>query len=204
MRKLLSLATVFQYAVAITTLMLAAPVVAQTPPTAQNIIPDGISYATQGKISALDPGAGTLIITPENQSPIPMAVAPGVSLGDLENGDVASVHYTRTVTFTVGNAPVTATGTTTVAQAAQNPADIATATTPTVIVGRVVKINSPSSVDVVNNNGGGIYTIKTTQPSRMAAIAKLKVGDSVTVNVSPIVATSVAKCGLFGKGLFGC
>ena len=72
MRKLLSLATVFQYAVAITTLMLAAPVVAQTPPTAQNIIPDGISYATQGKISALDPGAGTLIITPENQSPIPM------------------------------------------------------------------------------------------------------------------------------------
>jgi hypothetical protein len=54
------------------------------------------------------------------------------------------------------------------------------------------------------NNGGGIYTIKTTQPSRMAAIAKLKVGDSVTVNVSLIIATSVAKCGLFDKGLFGC
>ncbi len=65
MRKLLSLATVFQCAVAITTLMLAAPVVAQAPPTAQNIIPDGISYATQGKIPALDPGAGTLTITPE-------------------------------------------------------------------------------------------------------------------------------------------
>ena len=127
-----------------------------------------------------------------------------MSLSDLENGDVASVHYTRTVTFTVGNAPGTATGTTSVAQAAQNPADIRTATTPIVIVGRIVKINSPSSVDVVNNNGGGIYTIKTTQPSRMAAIAKLKVGDSVTVNVSPIVATSLAKCGLFGKGLFGC
>jgi len=199
-----SLATVFQYAVTITTLMLAAPVVAQAPPTAQNIIPDAITYATQGKISSLDPGAGTLIITPENQSPIPMTVAPGVSLGDLADGDVASVHYTRTVTFAVGNAPVTATGTATVAQAAQNPADIATATTPTMIIGRVVKINGPSSVDVVNNNGGGIYTIKTTQPSRMTAIAKLKVGDSVTVHVSPIVATSLAKCGLFGKGLFGC
>ena len=60
-----SLATVFQHAVAITTLMLAAPVVAQAPPTAQNIIPDAITYATQGKISSLDPGAGTLIITPE-------------------------------------------------------------------------------------------------------------------------------------------
>ena len=72
------------------------------------------------------------------------------------------------------------------------------------IVGRVVKLNGPASVDVVNNDGGGIYTIKTTQPARMAAIAKLKVGDSVTVNVSPITATSVAKCGLFGLGLVGC
>ena len=35
-----SLATVFQHAVAITMLLLAAPVVAQAPPTAQNIIPD--------------------------------------------------------------------------------------------------------------------------------------------------------------------
>jgi hypothetical protein len=73
-----------------------------------------------------------------------------------------------------------------------------------VIVGRIVKLDGPDAVDVVNNNGGGIYTIKTTQPSREAFIAKLKVGDSVTVNVSPIIATSVAKCGLFGKGLFGC
>ena len=89
-------------------------------------------------------------------------------------------------------------------QAAHNPTDIATATTPTVILARVVKINSPSSIDVANNDGGGIYTIKTTQHSREAAIAKLKVGDTITVHVSPIVATSVAKCGLFGKGLFGC
>ena len=185
-------------------MMLTVPVLAQAPPTAQNIIPDAISYATQGKIQALDPGAGTLTIAPENQPPIQMTVAPNVSLGDLEQGDVASVHYTRTVTFTIGNAPATATGNTTVAQAALNPAQIATATTPTVIIGRVVKINGPSSIDVVNNNGGGVYTIKTTQPSRIAAIAKLKVGDSITVNVSPIVATSVAKCGLFGMGLFGC
>ena len=38
-----------------------------------------------------------------------------------------------------------------------------------------------------------------TQPYRV-----LFFGDSITVNVSPIIATSVAKCGLFGKGLFGC
>jgi hypothetical protein len=179
-------------------------VVAQAPPTAQNIIPDGISFATEGTLQALDPGAGTLTIAPKDQTPIPMTVAPGVSLAGIDQGDFASIHYTRTVTFTTGNptAPIKATATATVGQVVLNPSDIATSAG--LIVGRVVKLDSANSIDVVNNNGGGIYTIKTTQPSREAAIAKLKVGDSITVNVSPIIATSVAKCGLFGKGLFGC
>jgi hypothetical protein len=65
-------------------------------------------------------------------------------------------------------------------------------------------LNGPTGFDVVNANGGGIYTIKTTNPTREAAVAALKVGDSITVSVSPLIATSVAKCGLFGKGLLGC
>ena len=73
-----------------------------------------------------------------------------------------------------------------------------------IVVGRVVKLNRRNSFDVVNANGGGIYTIKSTDPTRQAAIALLRVGDSITVSVSPLIATSVAKCGLFGKGLFGC
>ena len=72
------------------------------------------------------------------------------------------------------------------------------------IVGRVVKLNAPSSFDVVNANWGGIYTIERTDPTRQAAMELLKAGDSVTVSVSPIIATSIAKCGLFGKSLFGC
>jgi hypothetical protein len=190
--------------VAVTPLGLPIPAAAQAPPTAQNIIPDGGSFATQGKIQAIDPGAGTLTIAPENASPIPMTVASGVNLADISVGDVASVHYTREVRFVTGspNAPVAKPGTDTVGQVAQTPADIATRAA--VIVGRVVKLDGPNAVDVVNNNGGGIYTIRTTQLTREAAIAKLKVGDSITVSVSPIIATSVAKCGLFGKGLFGC
>ena len=73
-----------------------------------------------------------------------------------------------------------------------------------VIVGRVVKLDGPSSFDVVNANGGGVYTIKITNPARQASFKILKVGDSVTVSVSPLIVTSIAKCGLFGKGLFGC
>jgi hypothetical protein len=134
-----------------------------------------------------------------------MTVAPGVNLSDVSVGDVANVHYTRSVTFVVGTpqvpvgqVPVTST----VEQVAQTPGGIGY--NAAVVVGRVVKLNGPTSFDVVNANGGGIYTIKTTNPSRGAAIGMLKVGDSMTVSVSPLIATSVAKCGLFGKGLFGC
>jgi len=180
---------------AVAIFMMAAPVVAQAPPTAQNIIPDNISYATWGKIQAIDPGAGTLTIMPDNQPAIPMTVAPGVNLTGLEIGEVASVHYTRTVTFTTAapTAPTATAGSVGVGQAVQNPGELTKTTAPITIVGRVVKIVGPDSVDVVNNDGGGVYRLKTTQPARMAAIAKLKDGDSVTVNVSPIIATSVAK-----------
>jgi hypothetical protein len=189
---------------AATMLVLAASVVAQAPPTAQNVIPDGISFTTEGTVEAIDPAAETLTVVPKGQAPVSMVAAPGVSLAGIKQGDFASVHYTRHVTFTIGNAnaPATATPTATVGQGARDPNAIAT--NGGVFVARVVKINGPDSIDVVNNDGGGIYTIKTTQPAREAIIAKLKVGDSITVSVSPILATSVATCGLFGKGLFGC
>jgi hypothetical protein len=190
---------------AFTPLMLSTPVAAQTDPTMTNVIPDGGNFATQGKIQALDAGASTLTLAPESGAPVPMTVAPGVNLSDVSVGDVASVHYTRSVTFVVGS-PNVAVGqipaTSTVGQVAQTPGGIGPSAA--VIVGRVVKLDGPTSFDVVNANGGGIYTIKTTNPTREVAIGMLKVGDSVTASISPIIATSVAKCGLFGKGLFGC
>jgi hypothetical protein len=190
-------------AAALAPLILPASVAAQPNPTMTNVVPDGGNFATQGKIQALDPGASTLTIAPESSPPIPMTVAPGVNLTDISVGDVASVHYTRSVTFVVGGPSVAVSqATTTVGQVAQTPGGIGPGAT--TIVGRVVKLNGPTSFDVVNANGGGIYTIKTTNPAREAAIGMLKVGDSVTASISPITATSVAKCGLFGKGLFGC
>jgi hypothetical protein len=197
--------TALACAAAFTPLMPSAPVAAQSNPTMTNVVPDGGNFATQDKIQAMDPGASTLTVLPEGSPPIPMTVAPGVGLSDISVGDVASVHYTRSVTFVVGSpnvatAQVPATGT--VGQVAQTPGGIGPGAA--TIVGSVVKLNGPSSFDVVNPNGGGIYTIKTTNPTREAAIGLLKAGDSITVSVSPIVATSVAKCGLFGKGLFGC
>jgi hypothetical protein len=206
----LSLAAIVTTAVACTaalTLVIGSAThsVAQTNPTMTNVVPDGGEFAAQGKIQALDPGAGTLTLAPESNPPVPMTVAPGVDLTNVSVGDVANVHYKRSVTFVVGSphvpvgqVPVTST----VEQVAQTPGGIGYDAA--VVVGRVVKLNAPSSFDVVNANGGGIYTIKTTDPTRQAAIGLLHVGDSITVSVSPLIATSVAKCGLFGKGLFGC
>ena len=134
-----------------------------------------------------------------------MTVAPDVDLSGISVGDVADVHYTRSVTFVVAgpNVPVAQVPAThTVEGVAQTPGGVGSGAA--VIVGRVVKLNGPTSFDVVNANGGGVYTIQTTHPSREAAIQLLKVGNSVTVSVSPIIVTAIAKCGLFGKGLFGC
>jgi hypothetical protein len=172
---------------------------------ATNVVPDGGQFAVQGKVQALDPAAGTLTIAPESGSPMPMVAAPGVDISGVSLGDVADVHYTRSVTFVVGgpHVPVGHTPvTSTVDQIAKTPGGIGY--DEAVVVGRVVKLNGPNSFDVVNNNGGGVYTIVTTNPTRQAAIATLKPGDSITVSVSPLEVTSVAKCGLFGKGLFGC
>ena len=58
----------------------------------------------------------------------------------------------------VGQIPVTSA----VEQIAQTPGGIGYDAA--VVVGRVVKLNGPSSFDVVNANGGGIYTIKTSIP----------------------------------------
>jgi hypothetical protein len=170
-----------------------------------NVVPDGGHFAVQGKVQALDPAAGTLTISPESGLPMPMIAAPGVDISDVSRGDMADVHYTRSVTFVVGSphVPVGHTPvTSTVDQVAKTPGGIGY--DEAVVVGRVVKLNGANSFDVVNDNGGGVYTIVTTNPTREAAIGMLKPGDSITVSVSPIMAPSVAKCGLFGKGLFGC
>jgi hypothetical protein len=45
---------------------------------------------------------------------------------------------------------------------------------------------------------GGIYSIQTTNPTRWTVFVLVRVGNAVIVSVGLIVATSVAKCGLFG------
>ncbi len=179
--------------------VLATQAAAQANPTMTNVIPDSGSFSAQGKIQAINAGAGTLTIVPASGAPLPLTATSGVSLANLEVGDTVSVHYTRTVAFVVG-APGVAVPksepTKTVGQVAQTPGGIGPEAT--VISGTVLKLNSASSFDIVNINGGGVYTIQVSNPARLAIVSMLKVGDSVTVSVGPVVLTSVSKCGWFG------
>ena len=180
---------------------------AQNNPTVSNVIPEGGHYSLRGKLQAIDAAADTLTLATDKADAIPIVIGPQAE-GDLASvsvGDVVDVTYTRAVTLvlagpnvSVSNVPAN----TTVGQVAQAGGIGAN---PTTVVGRVTKVDSNNhSFDVVNANGGGIYTVLVTNPIRQQALTSLKTGDSITVAVGPLVAQSVAKCGLFGMGLLGC
>jgi hypothetical protein len=173
--------------------VLSAPLSAQLTPTLTDVVPESGVYALQGKIQALDPVALTLTIVSDVEPPVTTTVAAGVNLTGFSVGEVVNVLYKRSVTLVVGS-PNVAVGqvpaTSTVDQAVQNPDAIGYNSA--VVVGRVVKVDGPNSFDVVNADGGGIYTIETTDPTREIANRMLKVGDSVTVAISPLMVTAVS------------
>jgi hypothetical protein len=181
--------------------------IAQNAPTVSNVIPEGGHYSIRGKLQGIDAAANTLTLATDNAGTIHIVIGPQAEsdLTHVNVGDAVDVTYTRTVTFIVAGPNVNVSNVpanTTVGQVAQAGGIGANATT---VVGRVTKVDTANhSFDVVNANGGGIYNVLVTNPVRQQALTSLKTGDSVTVDVGPLVAQSIAKCGLFGLGLIGC
>jgi hypothetical protein len=179
---------------------------AQDNPKVSNIIPEGGHYSVTGKLQTIDPAANTLALATEKYGVLPMII--GTEAADdvyhVAVGESVDVTYTRNVAFVVAppnvnvsNVPANAT----VGQVAQAGGIGPEATT---VVGRITKVDANHSFDVVNANGGGVYTVVVTNPLRQQAVGTLKAGDSVTVSVGPLVATAISKCGVFGLGLVGC
>jgi hypothetical protein len=194
-----SAATAVLCATAVLPAMLPTRAAAQADPTMTSVVPEGGNYATQGKVQAINAGAGTVTIMPASNVALPMTAAPGVNLANIEVGDTASTHYTRAVAFAIAGPQTRVSergATETLGQLARTPGGVGPGAME--IMGIVTQLNSSSSFDVVNANGGGIYTIQVTNPARIALVQQLKVGDTVTVSVGPLVLTSIAKCGWFG------
>ena len=166
-------------------------------PTMTNVIPDAGTFAVAGRIHAIHPAARTLTIAPSSGQPVALTAPAGISLDGISAGDHVSAHYSRTVTFVVGTPDAsTPRATETVGQMARTPGGIGAGAS--VIVGRVIKVDSPGAFDIINVNGGGEYTVRTTDPARVAALRAVKAGDSVTASVGALTLTSLARCNLFG------
>src|SRR3954471_21248241 len=104
---------------AITPIVLPTHAAAQGNPTMTNVIPDGGSFAVQGKIQAIKAGAGTVTVMSPSNTPRALTARSGVSLADLEFAVFVSSHYSRSVNFLVATPQVQVpAGTATVGQVA--------------------------------------------------------------------------------------
>lgn len=170
---------------------------AQTNPSFTNVIPESETATLHAKITAINTKTRAVTLTGASGQKVTLTAGPVVRLEMLKVGDRVNVQYYRSVAFLVkppagGNGtPVTDDQITqVVAQPAQAPGGVGVRLTK--ISGTVVGIDMAAHrLDLVNPSGGGIVSIDVTDPSRIAMLGSLKVGDTVTAAISQAVAVSI-------------
>jgi hypothetical protein len=167
-----------------------------------NVVPESEAVTIHAKITAIDPATRQVTLTGRTGAPVTVTAGPNVRLEMLKVGDVVDAQFYRSVAFVVSQPGATVPDDE-IQQALARPVDAPGGIAMKVarISGLVVGIDlSAHSVDLVNPEGGQIYTVNVTDPARQAKLPMLKVGDTVTAVVSEALAVSVqpAKKGLFG------
>ncbi len=180
---------------------LLAPVHAQPQsnnhPVLTNVIPDSESATLQATITGINPTTREVSLRGRSGETVTVTAGPAVRLDLLKTDDKVTVQYYRSVAFMVrppsgGNGtPVNDSQMTQlVAQSAQTPGGIGVRLTK--VSGTVVGIDMAANrVNLVNPSGGGVYTIDVTNPSRVAMLGSIKVGDTITAVISQAVAVSI-------------
>jgi hypothetical protein len=170
---------------------------AQANPVISNVVPASEAVTLQAKITAIDPNTRAVTLVGASGHQVTVTAGSAVRLDMLNVGDRVDAQYFRSVGFMVAP-PRGGTGTPVsddemtqmVAQPVQAPGGVAIRLTK--VSGTVVGIDLAShSIDVVNPSGGGVYTIDVTEPSRIAMLDSLKVGDTITAVVSQALAVSI-------------
>lgn len=180
-------------------LLLALPrqAMAQNNPTVSNIVPESEATTIQAKITAINTKTRAVTLAGAEGSRVTVTAGPAVRLEKLKVGDRVNAQYYRSVAFLVkppaggGGTPVSDDQITQViAQPAQAPGGVGVRLTR--VSGTVVGIDMAAHrVDLVNPSGGGVYSIDVTDPSRIAMLGSLKVGDTITAVVSQALAVSI-------------
>jgi hypothetical protein len=169
-----------------------APAAAQPNPTLPNI-PQAMTQTIRAKITRIDTPARKITLEGADGRTVTVTAGPMVRLEMLKVGDTVTATYYRSVAFEFSkqttNAPPNA-AVVAVDQKAQAPGGVAVGLIR--ISGLVVgKDAASNSLDVVNPTGGGVYTVHVTDPSRIAMLQEVKVGDVITAVVSDTLAISV-------------
>jgi Cu/Ag efflux protein CusF len=170
---------------------------AQTNPTLKNVVPESAAMTLHARILSINPKTRELVLEDASGATVRVTAGPLVRLNLLKAGDTVNAKYYRSVAFELtmpessGGGPAP--------QSSVKGVAIGSATAPggfavreTKVSGLVVGIDlAAHSVNIVSPSGGGVYTVEVTDPARIAQLAKLKVGDTVTAVVNEALAVEI-------------
>lgn len=166
---------------------------AQSRPVLSNVVPQDAAVTIHARIKAIDPAKRQVTLEGRTGSPVTVTAGPDVRLEMLKVGDTVDAQYYRSVAFVIsppGDAAPEDEITQAVARPVEAPGGIGMQVTR--ISGLVVGIDlAAHSLDLVNPQGGAVYTVNVTDPARQAKLPSLKVGDTVTAVVSEALAISI-------------
>jgi hypothetical protein len=187
-------------------LMLALPLHAQTaapqaadqrPPALTNVVPEAAHVTMQATIRTIDLKTREITLQGYSGDLVRMKAGPLVRLELLKAGQRVNAEYYRSIAFFVAPprasnaAPASDDGVSAaMARKANVPGGAAVMLTK--VSGTVVGIDrATNSLQLVAPSGGAVYTVTVTDPQRIAALASLKIGDTVTAVISETLAVKV-------------
>ena len=170
-------------------LVSAAPLVAAAAPNSAPSISRSHSISTVATVKAVDVATRHVTITDAQGETTTVKAAPEFArLKDLKAGDKIKATYTVETDITLtplgGTAPKDKAAAVVAHTVSGGPPGAVVAGHLTV-TGAVLAIDTAKhTLKVVNPKGGEVHTIEVTEASGRAAMAKLKVGDKITAEVT--------------------
>lgn len=170
---------------------------AQANPTLKNVVPESAALTVHARILSINPSTRDVVLESPSGATVHVTAGPLVRLNLLKAGDTVNAKYYRSVAFELTTPESSGGGP--APQASVKGVAIGSATAPggfavreTKVSGLVVGIDLEAhSVNIVDPSGGGVYTIDVTDPSRIAQLSKLHVGDTVTAVVNEALAVEI-------------
>jgi fructose-specific component phosphotransferase system IIB-like protein len=156
----------------------------------------GHTITAQVRVTAIDPATRTLTVHTAAGNDLQVVAGPAVrNFDNIHVGDDVVMRYTESLAIVL-SAPNTKlpdnTITTAMGRAAPGQKPAAAASQRTIVTGLVVGVDlARNEVSVVDPQGGAVHVIEVRDPARQRNLAKVNVGDTLTVIYDEGLALSV-------------